>query len=44
MFFVLIATILGGYIRFFPALITGFPINDGGLFYRNCLPILPDFR
>jgi hypothetical protein len=29
----LIAVLFGGLIRFMPALSTGFPINDGGMFY-----------
>lgn len=30
---ILLALILGGWLRFWPALQAGFPINDGGMFY-----------
>jgi hypothetical protein len=30
---VLLAIIFGGWLRFMPAVLAGFPINDGGLFY-----------
>jgi hypothetical protein len=33
LFFVLLATAVGGYIRISQAFSAGFPINDGGLFY-----------
>lgn len=33
LFFAGFLFLLGGYIRLFPALMSGFPINDGGLFY-----------
>jgi len=32
--FFLAALIFGGWFRIYPALMTGFPINDGGLFYK----------
>jgi len=35
----LIAFIFGGWVRLFPAALAGFPINDGGLFYRMTLAI-----
>jgi hypothetical protein len=33
LYFVLLATVVGGYIRISQAFRAGFPINDGGLFY-----------
>jgi hypothetical protein len=34
------AVLLGGFLRFYPALQAGFPINDGGLFYNLILDLL----
>ncbi len=28
-----LAVILGGWVRFYPSILAGFPINDGGMFY-----------
>lgn len=40
LFFALLMTLLGGYIRFVPALLFSFPVNDGGLFYAMTRDLL----
>ena len=40
MFFVGFLSLLGGYIRLFPALMSDFPVNDGGLFYQMTQDLL----
>lgn len=32
LFLLIFATLIGGWLRFTPALMTGFPVNDGGMF------------
>ncbi|MCX6069156.1 MAG: glycosyltransferase family 39 protein [Chloroflexi bacterium] len=40
-FFILLWAILfGGFVRFYPVMQAGFPINDGGLFYQMILDLL----
>ncbi len=39
-FFVALAIILGGMVRFYPALRSDFPLNDGGLFYQMTQDLL----
>jgi hypothetical protein len=39
-FVVLFATFLGGYVRFFPTILSDFPLNDGGLFYQMSQDVL----
>lgn len=40
LFFAGFLSLLGGYIRFFPALTSHFPVNDGGLFYQMTQDLL----
>ncbi len=40
LFFAGFLSLLGGYIRLFPALMTDFPVNDGGLFYQMTQDLL----
>ncbi len=40
LFFAGFLSLLGGYIRLFPALMSDFPVNDGGLFYQMTQDLL----
>ena len=40
LFFILFATFLSGVVRFYPALLSNWPLNDGGLFYRMTQDLL----
>ena len=31
--FLMLAVLLGGFVRFLPVVMAGFPVNDGGMFY-----------
>jgi hypothetical protein len=40
LFAVTFAVLLGGYVRFYPAAIVDFPLNDGGMFYQMTQDLL----
>ena len=40
LFILLFAVIIGGLVRFFPIVLSNFPLNDGGLFFRMAQDIL----
>jgi hypothetical protein len=40
LFFITFAVVLGGVVRFYPTLLSDFPLNDGGLFYQMTQDVL----